>query len=615
MALVMVMLLTVAVAALAAGAIFLTSSANVLSRGHEREEDMRNAADAGIELGRSALNGSPALFPDTGFVAFQVGQAVYDANGVQISGVTRSIYFGPTGSATGQYGVFGSVVSVIQDPGGAVVVRRGELAQESFARFAYYTDDEGTGICFGGGDQIFGPLHTNDDMCIYSSGARFRSTVEVAGTITGKQYGTFDQGFLERGAVIPLPTIADLAKLNTYATQGGMSFSAPTGGTVGTAQARMRIEFLSIDLDGDGRVTGSNEGFFRIYEDNGGANPDWVTASRPSTANTSRNCGDFHTVSGSTTFYSAAYHLNPANPLPGGSITHSSTRSTAASQSLTQSNSRCFLGGDDRLMVTTAAGGPSPRNTFQAADSLGRWIQYTNTPDPAVVAGLKNPASGTVDTSLAARTLLAQHLWPLSRSFNPNTKGVIYVTGKLVLSGVVHSRVTIAATDNIVVADDLRYAVAPGSAPCATSDMLGLLTPASVYVADNTINAPWNGSGSYRTYDDTRDEFLQGVILALNLFTAENYSTGSTSAEPCETTSWGRGCLYLTGGIIVDTRGAVGTTGGTGYLKRYAYDQCAFQTPPPYFPTTGRFIRNRYYEIDPVGFDVATFFRSLTPNP
>ncbi len=64
----------------------------------------------------------------------------------------------------------------------------------------------------------------------------------------------------------------------------------------------------------------------------------------------------------------------------------------------------------------------------------------------------------------------------------------------------------------------------------------------------------------------------------------------------------------------MSTRGAVGTTSGSGYIKRYSYDACAFQTPPPYFPTTGRFFRNRYYEIDPVGFDVTTFFRSLTPN-
>jgi hypothetical protein len=145
--------------------------------------------------------------------------------------------------------------------------------------------------------------------------------------------------------------------------------------------------------------------------------------------------------------------------------------------------------------------------------------------------------------------------------------------------------------------------------------MLGLLSPDSVRMLENTLNAPWSGSGSYRSYDDSNDEFLHGVILTLRAFSVENYGGGATSGQNCQTTTAGRGCLFLTGGIIQDTRGAVGTTGGTGYIKRYAYDNCAFQTPPPYFPTTGRFLRNRYYEIDPVGFSVATFFQNLTPNP
>jgi hypothetical protein len=615
MALVLVMLLTVGVAALATAAIFLSSSASLISRGQEREEDMRNAADAGIELGRSALNGNPALFPDTGYLALQQSQPVTDASGNVIAGVTRSIYYGPTGSSTGQYGIFGSVLSVIQDRSGAVVVRRGELAQESFSRFAYYTDSEGSGICFGGGDQIFGPLHTNDDMCIYSSGARFRNVVEVSGTITGKSYGTFDMGYTERGAIVPLPTMTDLTRLNTFATQGGMSFTPLTGGTA--AQARTRIEFIALDLDADGRITGPNEGFFRIYQDTGALQADYVTASRPSTSYQSRNCGDFHTISGTPVFYSAAYHLNTANPVPAGSITHSTTRSTAATESLRQSNSRCYLGGDDHLFTTTGGSGPSPRNTFVASDTLGRWLQYTTNPDAAVIAALKNTASAAVDTSMANRQLLARYLWPLSRQYNPNSKGVIYVAGKVVVSGVVNGRVTLAASNNLIIGDDVRYAIAPGASPCLASNMLGLLTPTTIYMADNTLNAPapWGTSSAYRSYDDTNEEYLQAVALTLDVFTVENYDAGATSAQPCGTTSWGRGCLYLTGGIIQATRGAVGTTGGTGYLKRYSYDQCAFQTPPPYFPTTGRFYRNRYYEIDPVGFSVAQFYASLTPNP
>jgi hypothetical protein len=62
----------------------------------------------------------------------------------------------------------------------------------------------------------------------------------------------------------------------------------------------------------------------------------------------------------------------------------------------------------------------------------------------------------------------------------------------------------------------------------------------------------------------------------------------------------------------------VGTTGGsngtTGYVKAYSYDRCAATNPPPYFPTTGRFTDNRYFEINPVGFSAPTLYQSLTPK-
>jgi len=32
---------------------------------------------------------------------------------------------------------------------------------------------------------------------------------------------------------------------------------------------------------------------------------------------------------------------------------------------------------------------------------------------------------------------------------------------------------------------------------------------------------------------------------------------------------------------------------------------------PPYFPTTGRYLNNRFSEIDPARFDVATLFSKL----
>ncbi|MEJ2678509.1 MAG: hypothetical protein P8174_05455 [Gemmatimonadota bacterium] len=131
-------------------------------------------------------------------------------------------------------------------------------------------------------------------------------------------------------------------------------------------------------------------------------------------------------------------------------------------------------------------------------------------------------------------------------------------------------------------------------------------------VANNALNAPQSVEfdGIWRSYDDTQSEFIQAVILARDKFGAEDPGDGASTAEPCDGTPYGRGCLYLTGGIIQSTRGVV-THPTHGYMKRYSYDACAAADPPPYFPSTGHFYRSRYYEVNPNGFNVAQYFASL----
>jgi hypothetical protein len=113
----------------------------------------------------------------------------------------------------------------------------------------------------------------------------------------------------------------------------------------------------------------------------------------------------------------------------------------------------------------------------------------------------------------------------------------------------------------------------------------------------------------------THSTYLQASLLALTTFQVENYTGGVIDGLHCEAVSAGRGCLYMTGGIIQGTRGAVGTlwpsgdSGKTGYIKRYSYNTCGLTTPPPYFPTTGRFSADRSFEMDPVGFDEHSWFR------
>lgn len=570
-ALMTIMLVMLVAAALATSAVMMGSNHILANRYLERSSMLEDLAEEGLEMGRTGLNADRSLYPDSGYVTLITGQTVYDGNGTAIPGVSRSIYAGPTGATSGQYGVFGSIVAVVEDQTGAKAIRRAQVYQESFARYAYFTDFEPSNISFGGGDQIFGPVHTNDYLKIYSSGATFHGETRTAKSVSGSSYGTFKKGYEEWVSEIAMPPTAELTKLQSQANAGSMSFAGGQTGAYG--ESTFRIEFVAVDINGDGDTTDENEGFIRAYRATG-TDYRWVTAEVPSGGmDDSENCGDFH----AGVFRSADDHPNNGHDWR---------------DALTASSRRCFLGGDPVL-----DGGVFTPNS---PNGRGAWIPWT----------------GPVNAQLVARVgaTEAQYLHPINRPMNPSFKGVIYVDGKVAISGTLRGRVTLAASEQIIIADDMVYSVDPGSGTC--EDMMGLFSGEDVIVADNTINAPQQpASGySYRTYDDTRDEFIHGVVLALNIFTVENYSSGSGSAEDCESTNWGRGCLYLTGGIIQRTRGAVGTSAGTGNLKRYSYDTCGATNPPPYFPTTGHFSRAQIYNVDPVGFNVADFYAQLSAN-
>ena len=574
-ALVTVLLVTLVVLTLMSTAAVLGGNTALVTRYRQRETLLTTVADAGIEEARSAVNGTRTLMPDTGYKLFETRAVVYDAVGNAIPNVTRTTYIGPTGITSGQYGVFASVVTIAKDVFGNTVVRRGEIDQESFAKYAYFTNTEGL-IYFANNDQIYGPVHSNDVINIVASGATFYGPVSTAKTISGRQYGTYKQGFTENAGKIGFPTTADLNKLKAQATPGNMLITSTTTGVLG--QATVRIEFVALDLNGDGNTSGDNEGFIRVYQSDSAG---WAVADAPSNyaqfgLRNSTNCGDFH----GGVFKSAQSHYD-------------GTSGTADSWSgaLNNASKRCYLGGSDSLW-----------GTFKPNDAHGQWLKWPGPVSP-----------------LVAFRADGQYLWPISRALNPSFKGVIYVNGDVAVSGKLRGRVTLAATGNIVIVDNLTYVTDPSLGGCA--DILGLFVGNDVVMADNTLNSPQLPQGpaggavgnGYNTYKATKDEFVHGFLLALNLFTAENYTAGPTNAEGCQTQKDGRGCLYLTGGVIQQTRGATGLSDGHGYIKRYAYDACGQTDPPPYFPTTGHFVRGHYFEVDPTNFDVAAYFKLLTP--
>ena len=596
-ALLMALLLALAVTAMAIGAIMMSSNATLISRYHAKELEMQSAADMGLELARDTLNGGLALPQTSGnYLTLQSGATVRDATGAVIPGFTRSVYVGETGSTTGQFGVYASVLSVISDTRGAVVVRRAELSQESFAKFARFDDRTTSSIVFANGIQVFGPLHTNGTLYVSAAGVdpTFWGPVTTASTINSAANGVFRQGYKENQPVIPMPTPADLATLSTYATTGN---TVVPGGAVGTTvfDPSVRIEFIPVDINLDGQFTGADEGFMRVYQALGAiptaAAKNYVTAREWNTGvaadpnGQSPNCG-----SSQTGVWQSAQAVNPAGlTLP------------AARTLLTHASRRCFLGGDNRLMpggVFTAVT-PAPAN-------FGQWLPWPGYGAGAAPVAIAN---GRLPDGTFVGANQARYLWPVNRPFNPNFKGVVYVDGSVGVSGQVRGQITVASTGNIMQADDITYVTAPGSSVDCSADILGLLTPQYFMIQDNNVNAPFRVNNVFVTgYDDTADEFLHAAVLTLNSIQSEDVSGGSTNSETCVGTPIGRGCFNMVGAAIQGINGSRMTSSGTGWNPQWSYDRCDGIRPPPYFPTTGRFYKNRYYEIDPVGFNVAAWF-------
>ncbi len=603
-ALIMSLLLAMVVTSMAIGMILVTRNGSLVSRFHASESTMQSLAEAGLEQGRDTLNGTPGMVPTTGFVTLENSAPVLDASGSPVPGFTRSLYAGLSGNITGQYGVFASVISVVTSPRGATAIRRSELYQESFAKYARFDDQTTPSIRFARGIQVFGPLHTNGVLYVDDAGGRptFHGPVTTASTISVAADGDFMQGYSENAPVIPMPTPASLAMLDTYAVMGQTSL---TGGALGTGvyDPNTRIEFIPVDLDGDGLFDGDDEGFFRVFQATSGSPQAraYVTARRwpsvPGGVNASddpnmvsANCGGTWSIvdGGDNDWWTAdsvwAKH--------GGT---QAQKETAVRNALASATRRCYLGGDPRLY---------PDSLFRPNDTYGNWLPWPGwggAPPAALAAGVL-PGGAVVGA-------MADYLWPINRNYNPNFKGVIYVDGSVGISGVIRGRATVAASGNVMLADDVTYVIAPGSDPDCEADIFGVTSAQFFMLEDNSVSAPFRVNGVYVTgHDDTADESLHAAVLTLNSIQTEDVFGGSTNSEVCVGLPIGRGCFNMVGSAIQGINGSRMAGSGTGWNPQWSYDRCMGIAPPPYFPTTGRYYKNRFYEIDPTGFNVAAWF-------
>jgi hypothetical protein len=163
-------------------------------------------------------------------------------------------------------------------------------------------------------------------------------------------------------------------------------------------------------------------------------------------------------------------------------------------------------------------------------------------------------------------------------------------TGDVFLSGTVRGRLTIAAENNIVVVADTTYSTTGAS----SNDLLGLIANNFVQVYHPVNSSGTNLSDTVHGTGTFRDPEIHAAVLALtHSFIVQNYDEGAQL-----------GTITVNGVIAQKWRGPVGTSGGTGYLKNYGYDDRLQYASPPYAMATSDapFRVNQWAEIqNPTG--------------
>jgi hypothetical protein len=148
--------------------------------------------------------------------------------------------------------------------------------------------------------------------------------------------------------------------------------------------------------------------------------------------------------------------------------------------------------------------------------------------------------------------------------------GALFVNnGNLRISGTLSGRLTVGASKDIIITNNILYASDPRLPGSTSTDTLGIISEGDVVIDDNA------SAGNLE---------IDASIMALNTsFMLEDWWTGGA-----------RGTLTVFGGIIQKQRGPVGTFSGntkvSGYSKNYRYDARLLSSPPPFVPTTGDYI-------------------------
>lgn len=610
-ALILVLLMTLAIAGLSIAAIFMSSSANLLSAFYDREREHRLAAESALEMIRSRLERDSAFaIPDTGMRQVLAGAQMRDAAGTIIARVRVNLYAAATGDTTGGRLPTVTLIAAAYDAGGTRYVRRLDLRRESFSRYAYFVDSFPSGATQGPAT-VNGRVHTNGTWRLSSSGNRYRDTLTAVGAVTGT--ATFDVPSVTGIARIRYPIDSTFARLDTLAAAANLSFAPVSGGARGS-----RLEFVGYDVDGDGTVE-ATEGFARVFDAAITVGDTMALRASPTVHNffapysdwndpiVQNQCGAFYLRSGRWHFFPISAHRRPyaatiiQNTAAGSypSVNNGQFNQmndydlNAVVTIMAQQTSRCYPAGAPFLMpserFTNAAGviagttadtvpwGVVSGTGYGGSDSTfsvrARGCQVNSSGNGRCVAGTiydvgswrafpGTPISSAPDSVVKA--IERPYLWPLHAPLNPNARGVITATsGPLYVSGRVAGAVTLKVAGRAVIVARLTYQRDPNDpneTPCL--DRFGLVATGDVLVVSGLTSrvrrlSTFVGSGISGHFGVEPRFTVQGNLMSTTGTVGvelPNLTQGTNSAQlPCpddgpNSSDSNGGCLAMTGG-------------------------------------------------------------------
>lgn len=224
---------------------------------------------------------------------------------------------------------------------------------------------------------------------------------------------------------------------------------------------------------------------------------------------------------------------------------------------------------------------PPPSNgTLLATAQSGGW-NFTGTTRIALngTTMTVTKSDGTTQTGWPANGVIyvsSDPQLPCTSAYSPYS--VDYTAnpgcGNIFISGNYTTSLTVASDNDVIINGDLTTTV-DGSGRPTTNALLGLISNnfVRIYHPVSTRSAPSAFQCGNAQNTGTSPTTIYAAILAVNhSFIVDNYDCGASL-----------GTLNVYGAVAQISRGTVGTSGGTGYLKNYGYDDRLASEEPPYF--------------------------------